>query len=104
MLNLSTETPLSLKAACRLKILSRDGRPPHVSAIYRWTTRGVRGIVLETAFNGRCRVTTAEAVTRWVEALSRAADPAPPAASSASAARRRALREAERELDAAGIA
>jgi hypothetical protein len=61
---------LSLNAARRLPQLQREGRHPDLSTVWRWATRGCRGVVLETWLIGGRRVTTAEAVARFINALS----------------------------------
>jgi hypothetical protein len=50
----------------------RRGRHPHISCIYRWSKHGKHGIVLESWLVGRCRCTTAEAIARFIERLSKA--------------------------------
>lgn len=46
----------------------RRGRKVHYSTVYRWTTKGARGRVLETTFSGGIRYTTIEAVKRFLNA------------------------------------
>jgi hypothetical protein len=46
------------------------GRPIHISSVYRWTTSGVRGVVLETVQVGGRRLTSLEALQRFAERLS----------------------------------
>ena len=106
MLDLANEAPLSMKAAARLPMLARDGRPPNVAQLYRWSSRGVSGIRLETAQVGERRVTTAEAVRRWIEAVTLVTGAAAtiPNAPPPKVARRRAHQQARRVLEAAGIA
>ena len=52
----------------------RRGRYPHVSCIYRWAKTGRKGVVLETWIAGKFRATTPEAIARFVERLTVAAD------------------------------
>ena len=43
------ETVVSLSDLSKSDFLpKRRGKRPHVSTLYRWATKGVRGIVLET--------------------------------------------------------
>jgi hypothetical protein len=63
------ETPISLKRARELPILQRDGKRPDLAVLYRWASSGIRGHVLESVYQGGKRVTTAEAVLRFVLAL-----------------------------------
>ncbi|MEE8104221.1 MAG: DUF1580 domain-containing protein [Planctomycetota bacterium] len=66
-MNLREETLLKLSDASRLV-----GK--HVATIYRWTTAGVRGVVLETLQVGGTRCTTHEALQRFCELLTGAPD------------------------------
>lgn len=57
------------------------GRPVHISAIYRWATRGIRGVRLECLQLPGGRYTSPEALNRFFLRLSRqghAAQFAPP--------------------------
>jgi len=75
-----------------------------IPTIWRWRQRGIRGIKLETFLIGGRRFTTTEAHRRFVEATTAAADgPARPTTARTSRQRQRAIEEAERALDAAGI-
>jgi hypothetical protein len=61
-MDVSTETPLSLKDVADLV-----GK--HVATVYRWSTTGVRGVVLETLQIGGTRFTSREALQRFCERL-----------------------------------
>jgi Protein of unknown function (DUF1580) len=77
MIDLETERVLPLTAAA--KCLPRlRGKRIHCSTLYRWANRGVRGIVLETARIGGSTVTSAEAIRRFVDSLSRPPAPRTP--------------------------
>ena len=71
-IDISTEQVLSLTAATK----SLPGRP-HVSTLWRWYKRGVRGIQLETIVVAGRRFTSAEAIQRFAERCSAAADGTP---------------------------
>lgn len=60
------EDLISLSQAAR----ELPGRP-HLSTIWRWTTRGVRGVVLETLVVAGRRFTSHEALQRFVAARPR---------------------------------
>lgn len=75
---------------------------PHASTIWRWHRRGVKGVRLETVLIGGRRYTSREALARFSERVTAAAD-GTGAAPSTPKARARALAQAERDLDAAGI-
>ena len=48
----------------------RKGKKIHVSCIYRWSTVGCRGVVLETIQVGGTRCTSREALERFFHRLS----------------------------------
>lgn len=64
MLSDLTEHMLTLTEAAR----HLPGRP-HVSTLWRWYTRGVRGVRLETLVVGGRRYTSREALQRFSERL-----------------------------------
>lgn len=94
------EPPLTLRAACKLKFLHKNGKAPHLATLYRWAVRGIRGVKLETLVIGGSMVTSENSLLRFIRALSRneSALPAAP-----TAARHAAVDWAEAELDGAGI-
>ena len=53
----------------------RRGRKTHVSCLYRWSTHGCRGVVLETIQVGGTRCTSQETLQRFFERLSEALEP-----------------------------
>jgi hypothetical protein len=79
------------------------GRPDR-STIYRWALGGgSHGIKLESAKVGRKRFTSKQAIQRFVEAVTAAADGEIPPAIRTSRQRQKQMREAERRLASAGI-
>lgn len=101
MIDSQTENLLSLTDAARLLPARRGGKRPHVSCMYRWTTAGCRGVVLESISIGGTRCTSREALSRFFAALS--GHPTAPSVGRSVAQRLRDLAAAERELRAAGI-
>lgn len=73
MIDISHETPITLAQAAASLPRRRGGRRTHVATLYRWSTRGCRGVVLETVQVGGTRCTTQEALQRFCEALTRSA-------------------------------
>lgn len=71
MIDLNTETVLSLADAAKVLPKRRAGKPTHVATVYRWAQRGCRGVVLETIRVGCTRCTSREALQRFCEALTR---------------------------------
>ena len=78
MIDIRTENLIPLTKAPRLENLPlrRYDKPPHVATFFRWARRGLRGVRLETIRVGGTLCTTAEALQRFFEALSRTERPA----------------------------
>jgi hypothetical protein len=74
---------------------------PHISTLHRWRLRGVRGIRLQTCLVGGRRYTTEAWIAEFIDRSSGAPGPAAPAENASR--REAAIRNAERELDDAGI-
>jgi hypothetical protein len=82
----------------------RNGRKAHVSTIYRWSTIGCHGVVLETLQAGGTRVTSREAVARFFARLTALAQGhAVDVGTGHPASLEREEAEIARDLDAAGI-
>ena len=94
------ETVISLADAARLLPARRKGKRPHISCLYRWTTSGCKGVILESLQCGGTRVTSREALARFFQALSLSATPSRHATP---ARRRRAAEAAERQLQREGV-
>jgi len=96
-IDIRSEQLLSINGATK----SLHGRP-HISTVWRWIQRGVRGVKLETVLIGGRRYTSNEALERFVSRTTAAAagEPAP---TRTPTQRQRAILAAERELAAAGI-
>ena len=101
MIDAHLEHLLTLSAAAR-SLPGRSGRGVHVSTIWRWSQRGIRGVRLETILVGGTRHTSREALQRFFTATTAAADGTPPATRTPHQ-RRQAAQRAERELGEAGI-
>jgi Protein of unknown function (DUF1580) len=108
MINQSNETLLSLTDAAKA-VPPIDGKRPHVSTLWRWCRKGVRGTHLEYVRLGNRVCTTAEAIARFTHRLAEADEPiASPATTPQPKGRslqqrERDIENAERQLDAAGI-
>lgn len=77
---------------------------PSICTLWRWRLRGVRGVKLETLAIGGRRYTSAEALERFIERTTAAAD-GPPSVFTILTNRQReaAIRRAEKVLRRAGI-
>jgi hypothetical protein len=103
-IDVHSESVISLTDATKLLPRRRAGRKPNVATLYRWTTCGCRGIVLEHLQVGATRCTSREALQRFFDKLTDAtasvlAAPVTPLP----AGRRREIAAAEKRLARAGI-
>ena len=111
MLDITKETPISLTEATKI-LPPIDGRRLHVSSVWRWARKGIGGITLEYVRVGGRVCTSAEAISRFVNALAaldgvpaaRTPVPQSPATRKRSASQRaKDIQRAEGELAKAGI-
>jgi len=102
MLDIFAESLLPLSQAPSLL----PGRV-HRSTLERWRMRGRRGVKLETVLVGGIRYTSKEALSRFVNGVTAAADGAEtvggPGPAETNAERERAIQRAERYLEAEGV-
>ncbi|MEQ8211044.1 MAG: DUF1580 domain-containing protein [Lacipirellulaceae bacterium] len=94
---LPDETLLPLGAA----VEKATGDRPHPSTLHRWRLRGVSGVKLPTVKVGGRRKTSIEAVRRFIEATTAAADGGSLPKPRTNRQREAAIAAAERELEAA---
>lgn len=64
------EELLSLAAAARILPRRRGGKKVHTATLYRWTTTGLKGVVLESLQVGGTRCTSQQALQRFFDQLS----------------------------------
>jgi hypothetical protein len=102
MIDPNAESLISLTEAAKNLPRRRAGKKTHVSCIYRWTTSGCRGVVLESIQVGGTRCTSKEALSRFFCRLSRD-DAAHTPVCRSFFQRKRAVAAAEDELDRLGI-
>jgi len=100
MIDPNSEALLSLADAAGILPRRRAGKKPHVSCLYRWTTHGCRGVILESIQVGGTRCTSREALARFFERLTFVDDPR---ADRTPNRRQRAAAAAERELQREGV-
>jgi len=101
MIDPNTETLVSLAEVARILPRRRGGKKAHLSGIYRWTTAGCKGVVLESLQCGGTRVTSREALARFFERLTSVTRGDRPAVRTV-AQRERAAAKAMKELEQAG--
>lgn len=97
MIDATTETLLSLTDAAK----ALPGRP-NITTVWRWRSRGVRGVKLETVLCGGRRFTSLEALARFHERVTAAAD-GEPVASRSNRQREAQQRAARQELMKEGM-
>ena len=102
MIDPNSETLLSLSETAKHLPRRRAGKRPHVSCIYRWTTSGCKGVVLESLQCGGTRCTSKEALARFFRRLTQGDAADVPEVRSV-AQRQRATERAMRDLERAGV-
>ena len=101
MIDLNNETLIAIRDVPRHLPARRNGKRVHVSAVYRWSLRGLRGVVLETVRIGGTLYTSGEALQRFAESLSAGRIDAVPPAPMPTRVRQRQIDVAERSVAAA---
>jgi Protein of unknown function (DUF1580) len=102
MIDSANETLITLANAAKLIPRRRRGRKTHVSTLFRWTTIGRRGVVLESIQVGGTRCTSREAMQRFFERLSESRQVGAVGGQPGSIARRRTIAERQRQSAEAG--
>ena len=69
MIDMSCETLVPLNQVPKLLPLRSNGKRLHISAIYRWVQRGIKGTRLEATRIGGSTYTSLEALQRFSEQL-----------------------------------
>lgn len=69
MIDLTKETLVPLSQVPKHLPRRPSGKKIHISAIYRWQGKGIRGVRLETAVLGGSTFTSTEAIIRFSERL-----------------------------------
>jgi hypothetical protein len=108
VIDLASESTLSLVQAARLLPPGRGGRPVTLSCILRWVLKGAPGpngtrVKLEALRLGGRWLTSREALQRFAEALTPRLDDSPVPTPRTPAARARAAERAGKELEILGI-
>jgi hypothetical protein len=108
VIDLSTESPLSLAAAAAQIPPARNGKRCHLSTVLRWVLRGARSpdghfVKLEALRLGGRWITTRQALQRFALALTPRLGGDDHTAPRSPARRRRASERAAAELDKAGL-
>ena len=109
-IDIQNETPISLTEAARV-IPPIDGKRPHVSTLWRWCRKGVRGVQLDYVRLGHRVCTSEPALARFAHRLAEAdgnpvSSPSKSRSKTKTASRRQrrpAIQRAEAELADARI-
>jgi len=72
MIDIRAEPLIPLRQVAAMRPAGRKGRPLHVATVYRWATRGIRGVRLEVIRLGGSLYSSREAVQRFADRLSAA--------------------------------
>ena len=102
MIDTNAEELITLSTAAKELPGRGSRRGVHAITLWRWSKRGIRGVKLETVLVGGIRCTSRQAIARFLERTTAAADGQPIPATTLSE-RRRAREAAERELIADGL-
>ena len=70
MIDIHNETLVSISETPKHLPRRPSGKTVHISAVYRWIKKGIKGIRLESARIAGCTYTSLEALQRWSDALS----------------------------------
>jgi hypothetical protein len=103
MIDPNAETLISLTDAAKQLPARREGKKPHISCLYRWTTTGCKGVVLESLQVGGTRCTSKEALARFFEQLTAASQVRKLDDHSSSSNLRAEAGKVEQQLDDLGI-
>src|ERR1700743_706630 len=98
MIDPENETLLSLTDAAK----SLPGRP-NITTLWRWRNHGVRGVKLETVLSGGRRYTSVEALRRFQDRVTAAADGTPANKVETPRQRSKAIERAERRAKELGV-
>jgi uncharacterized protein DUF1580 len=98
MIDIESEDVFTLTEATRQLPKLHSGKRPHVSTLFRWAERGIKGVRLETIRIGGRVCTSREALHRFFERLSADDTDSLPAP-----VRMPSIGNVERQLDEAGF-
>lgn len=99
MIDIHNETLISIREAPRHLPRRQTGKRVHISAVYRWLKRGVRGVCLESVSIGGTTYTSKEALQRFADRLSNPGRGPTSATTSTTATRKRQIENATRQVE-----
>jgi len=98
MIDIDHENLIPIREVPRRLPPRPNGKRVHISAVYRWMSRGIHGVVLESAKIGGSVYTSSEAIQRWAEQLSAIRFSRPACERETTRARERQLDQTSRSL------
>jgi len=98
MIDISTEHLIPIGEVPKHLPARHSGKHIHISAVYRWLLRGIRGAHLESIRIGGTSYTSTEALQRFADQLSHACSPSTPTQNSSTTQRRSQIERATRQL------
>jgi hypothetical protein len=98
MIDITQETLIPLREAPRRLPPRPNGKRMHISACYRWISRGVRGVRLEAIRIGGSTYTSLEALQRFADHLGAPGAPLTLPASSPPRTRQKQIDQASKRL------
>lgn len=100
MIDLATERLIALREVPKHLPPRPTGRRIHISAVYRWIQRGVRGVRLDSIQVGGTTYTSVEALQRFADGLSSRGPTDRAGLAPTTATRRKQIERAAREAEA----
>ena len=96
-MDVTNETLIAIRDVPRYLPTRSNGKRLHISAVYRWIQRGVRGVILESVRIGGSTYTSREGLQRFAECLS-LMRPQPPPPSAPPSVRQRQIDRVEKAV------
>ena len=98
MIDISQERLIALRDAPRNLPARPNGKRVHISACYRWISRGVRGVCLESIRIGGTTYTSLEALQRFADHLGTPSSPRTSAYAPPTRTRQKQIDQASKRL------
>jgi hypothetical protein len=102
-IDIAHEKLLTFAQAAAILPRRRAGRKTHVSTLHRWSSRGVKGIVLETLQVGGGSCTSREALQRFFDRLQITVHPDQPRSLRSTRSLNKKVKDAEQRLHEEGF-
>ncbi len=102
MIDISQENLVALADVPAMLPRRRGGKRVHLSCVYRWAQRGIRGVRLEVLQCGGTKATSREALARFFQRLEQSPQQRKESPSARSRRRQREIDQADRENAADG--